>query len=113
VKLDKETEKTGTSMSDKAAKITKNEVEYVARLARLDLTDRETERMTDNINDILVYMEKLEELDVEGVEPMAHVLDLKNVLREDRPRSGIDRGDILDNAPDQYEGYFRVPPVIE
>ncbi len=94
-------------------KIDYGEVEHIARLARLGLTPEDREKFAGQLNEILVYMEKLEELDVEGVEPMAHVLDLKNVLRDDCPRPGIDRGEILDNAPEQYEGYFRVPPVIE
>ena len=94
-------------------KIDYEEVEHIARLSRLGLTEKDREKFAGQLNEILVYMEKLEELDVEGVEPMAHVLDLKNVLREDRPCPGIDRGEILENAPEQHEGYFRVPPVIE
>ena len=113
MKLDKETEKTGASMSDKAAKITKNEVEYVARLARLDLTDRETERMTDNINDILVYMEKLGEVDTTDVPPMTHAIPKQNVMREDMVVPFADRDEILANAPESKDTLFKVPKVIE
>jgi len=100
-------------MSDKDAKITKNEVEYVARLARLDLTDRETERMTDNINDILTYMEKLGEVDTTDVPPMTHAIPKQNVMRPDTVVPFKDTDEILANAPESKDTLFKVPKVIE
>ncbi|MBN1881736.1 MAG: Asp-tRNA(Asn)/Glu-tRNA(Gln) amidotransferase subunit GatC [Deltaproteobacteria bacterium] len=100
-------------MSDKAAKITKNEVLYVSRLARLDLTDTETERMTDNINDILSYMEKLGEVDTTNVPPMTHAIPKENVMRPDAVVPFTDTSEILANAPESKNTLFKVPKVIE
>ncbi len=94
-------------------KIDPAEIEAVARLARLGLTAGEKEKFGRQLNDVLLYMEKLDELPLEGVEPLAHVLPLKNVLREDEPRPGLEQDRALANAPDREDGFFKVPPVIE
>ncbi|HKZ71694.1 MAG TPA: Asp-tRNA(Asn)/Glu-tRNA(Gln) amidotransferase subunit GatC [Nitrospirota bacterium] len=94
-------------------KITKKEVEHVAKLARLALKDEEAEQLTRQLSDILTYVEKLNELDTKDVEPTSHILPVRNVLRDDEVRGSIDRGKALVNAPDRTEEFFRVPKVIE
>ena len=85
------------------------DIEHVARLARLALTDEEVERLGAQLNAILEAVGKVSELDLEGVEPTSHVVDLTNVLREDVPRPGLPREKALEQAPDAAEGGFRVP----
>jgi len=94
-------------------KIEPTEIQAVARLARLGLSAEEKEKFGRQLNDVLLYMEKLDELPLENVEPLSHVLPLKNVMREDVPRDGLDREQALSNAPEQQAGLFKVPPVIE
>ncbi|MBA4495531.1 Asp-tRNA(Asn)/Glu-tRNA(Gln) amidotransferase subunit GatC [Paenactinomyces guangxiensis] len=93
--------------------ISKEQVRKVAGLARLKLTDQEADQFTGQLNDILGFAEKLNELDTENVEPTSHVLPMANVLREDEVGPSIPREKALANAPDQKEGMFRVPPVFE
>ncbi|MFC4388963.1 Asp-tRNA(Asn)/Glu-tRNA(Gln) amidotransferase subunit GatC [Gracilibacillus marinus] len=95
------------------SEITKEQVKHVANLARLAITDEEVERMTKQLADIINYAELLNELDTDGVEPTTHVLDLKNVMRKDEPREWITKEDALKNAPDQQDGQFRVPSILE
>ncbi len=94
-------------------KIDPAEIEAVARLARLGLSEEEKEKFGRQLNDVLLYMEKLDELPLEGVEPLSHVLPLKNVLRDDTPRPGLGQEGALANAPARQDGFFKVPPVIE
>jgi|AntAceMinimDraft_8_1070364.scaffolds.fasta_scaffold85884_1 aspartyl-tRNA(Asn)/glutamyl-tRNA(Gln) amidotransferase subunit C len=94
-------------------KITILDVEKVASLARLGLSSDEKERLGDQLNDILVYIDKLDELDTSDVKPLAHILPLKNVLREDRVREGLTQSEALKNAPEEKDGLFKVPLVIE
>ncbi len=94
-------------------KIDPAEIESVARLARLGLSEAEKEEFGRQLNEVLLYMEKLEELPTEGVEPLAHILPLENVLREDTPRPGLDQDQALAAAPEKKDGFFKVPPVIE
>jgi aspartyl-tRNA(Asn)/glutamyl-tRNA(Gln) amidotransferase subunit C len=89
--------------------IDREQVLHVARLARLRLTDDEVERMAGELSKILDYVETMNELDLEGVEPTSHVVDLTNVLREDVPRPSLDRETGLEQAPDATESGFRVP----
>lgn len=93
--------------------ITAKDVEHVANLARLELSLPEKERFADQLNAILKYAEKLNELNTEGVEPTSHVLPLANVMREDehRPSWPIER--VMANAPEEEEGQFKVPAVLE
>jgi aspartyl-tRNA(Asn)/glutamyl-tRNA(Gln) amidotransferase subunit C len=94
-------------------KIEPAEIEAVARLARLGLSAEEKEKFGRQLNDVLLYMEKLDELPLEGVEPLSHVLPLKNVFRDDTPRPGLDQEQALANAPEKRDGFFKVPPVLE
>lgn len=82
---------------------------YVARLARLRLTDEEQERMTRELSGVLEYVEHMDELDLESVEPTARVVDLVNELRADEVKPGLTKEQALSNAPDVAEGGFAVP----
>lgn len=94
-------------------KITRETVENVAELARLSLSDESIERLTHELGDIISYVDKLSELDTENVRPTQHVLNIKNVFREDVAEKSYDRAKILENAPDADESCFRVPKVVE
>ncbi len=91
--------------------IDRDEVLHVARLARLALTDDEVERFRRQLSAILDAVGKVSELDLEGVPPTSHPLDLANVLAEDEPAPSLPREQALANAPDPEEGFFGVPPV--
>lgn len=93
--------------------ISKDQVRHVAHLARLAVSEEEVDMMTKQLGDIIHYAELLNELDTTGVEPTTHVLDLKNVMRKDEPRKWITREDALKNAPDQKDGQFKVPTILE
>lgn len=93
--------------------LSKEEIEHIAMLARLSLTEEEKELFGAQLSSILDYMEKLNELDTENIEPTSHVLSLSNVMREDAPRDSIPREDALSNAPDRADTFFRVPKIIE
>lgn len=93
--------------------ITQKQVEHVAALARLKLTDEEKKQFTEQLNKILQFAEKLNELDTENVPPTSHVLPIQNVMREDKVRPSLDREKALLNAPDQRDGMFKVPAVFE
>jgi aspartyl-tRNA(Asn)/glutamyl-tRNA(Gln) amidotransferase subunit C len=92
--------------------VTINDVEHVARLARLSFSDDEKAVLVRQLNDILGYMEQLNELDTEGVEPLSHVIPVQNVFREDRRQTCLDREEVLRNAPARTEEFFKVPKVI-
>jgi aspartyl-tRNA(Asn)/glutamyl-tRNA(Gln) amidotransferase subunit C len=94
-------------------KISKQEVEHVAKLARLALTDHERERLTDQLSNILTYVEKLNELETKGIEPTSHVLDISNVMRDDVPRDSLTQERALANAPEMAAGHYKVPKIIE
>jgi aspartyl-tRNA(Asn)/glutamyl-tRNA(Gln) amidotransferase subunit C len=89
--------------------IDRDQVLHVARLARLRLSDDEVERMTGELSHILEHVEKMDELELEGIEPTSHVVELQNVLREDVPRPCLPRERALEQAPDVADGGFRVP----
>ena len=89
--------------------IDRDQVLHVARLARLRLNDEEVERMAGELSGILDHVERISELDLDGVEPTSHVIALKNVLRPDQPRPSWDRDEVLERAPDPAGGAFRVP----
>jgi aspartyl-tRNA(Asn)/glutamyl-tRNA(Gln) amidotransferase subunit C len=91
--------------------ISRDEVLHVARLARLALTDEEVERLGAQLNAILEAVGKVGELDLEGVEPTAHPLDLVNISAEDEPRPSLPVEEALTNAPDREGGFFKVPPA--
>jgi aspartyl-tRNA(Asn)/glutamyl-tRNA(Gln) amidotransferase subunit C len=89
--------------------IDREQVLHVARLARLELTEDEIDRMSNELPAILEHVERMNELDLEDVEPTSHVVSLSNVLRPDEPRPSAERDRILDDAPDPVDGAFRVP----
>ena len=92
--------------------ITRQQVEHVAWLARLELSEEEKELYTSQLNSILEYMRKLDRLETSGVEPMAHVLPVHNVFRPDEVQPSIDQEDALENAPDRQGEFFRVPRIV-
>lgn len=94
-------------------KISLQEVEHVARLARLELSDADKERMRRELDGILSYIGKLRALDTEGVEPTSHAVPLTNVLRQDETRPSFPQSDMLANAPERSGDFFRVPKIIE
>jgi aspartyl-tRNA(Asn)/glutamyl-tRNA(Gln) amidotransferase subunit C len=89
--------------------IDREQVLHVARLARLELSEQEVEVMSRELSGILDHVDKIGELDLEGVEPTSHVVELENVLRPDEPRPSWPRERVLEEAPDTDEGAFRVP----
>jgi len=91
--------------------ISRDEVLHVARLARLALTDEEVERLGAQLNAILEAVGKVGELDLEGVEPTAHPLDLVNIWAEDEPHPSLPVEEALANAPDREAGFFKVSPA--
>lgn len=93
--------------------VTINDVEHIAKLARLEFTDVEKVKLVEQLNEILSYMEKLNEVDTSNVEPLSHVIELRNVFREDTVRPSSPREDILKNAPDRTEEFFKVPKVLD
>jgi aspartyl-tRNA(Asn)/glutamyl-tRNA(Gln) amidotransferase subunit C len=93
--------------------ISRSEVEYVAKLARLNLTEEEAVKYTEQLNSILEFAGKLNELDTTNVPPTSHVLDVSNVMRDDEVRPSASREDALRNAPDEEDGQFKVPAVME
>lgn len=92
--------------------VTIKDVEYVASLARLSFSEKEKEKLTHELNEILKYVEKLNELDTEKVEPLSHVIELSNVFREDKVQSSTAPEDALKNAPSKNDKFFKVPKVI-
>ncbi len=94
-------------------KISKQEVEHVAKLARLELSEEEKEKLTDQLSNILTYVEKLNELDTTGIEPTSHVLDIRNVMRDDVAAPSLPQERALANAPDKAAGHYKVPKIIE
>jgi aspartyl-tRNA(Asn)/glutamyl-tRNA(Gln) amidotransferase subunit C len=92
--------------------VTLQDVEHVAGLARLSFTAEEKGRLTEELNQILGYMEQLNRLDTSAVEPLAHVIDPGTVPRADGVRPGLPREDALRNAPSRTEAFFKVPKVI-
>ena len=93
--------------------LSREEVEHVASLARIALSDDERERLSGQLSAILDYIAQLNELDTSNVEPMAHAAVVGNVLRPDVPRPGVPTAEILSNAPDRTETCYKVPRVIE
>jgi aspartyl-tRNA(Asn)/glutamyl-tRNA(Gln) amidotransferase subunit C len=93
--------------------ISRQDVEHVARLARLALSNAELERMREQLNGILGYIDTLRALDTAGVEPTSHAVPLVNVMREDDNRPSLPQAQALGNAPDRSGEFFRVPRIIE
>lgn len=95
------------------AKITLEDVEYVASLAQLTLDDKAKQRLLKEMGELLAYVDKLNELDTDGIEPMMHVLDISNVYREDIVTGSLDRDTALRNAPKTDGAYFLVPRILD
>jgi len=89
------------------------DLEKIASLARLKLNDNEKEKFLGQINQILQYVEKLNELDTTNVEPLSHSLDLVNVTRKDVPGQSLPTKKALENAPSKSDEFFRVPKVVK
>lgn len=92
--------------------ITKKDVEYVAWLARLELSAEEKERFTRQLGQVLEHAEKIKSLSTDEVEPTSHVIPLRNVMREDIVMPGLSQEEALSNAPNREGGYFAVPRII-
>jgi aspartyl-tRNA(Asn)/glutamyl-tRNA(Gln) amidotransferase subunit C len=91
--------------------ISRDEVLHVARLARLELTDDEVAKFQEQLSQILGAVSKVSELDLEGVPPTAHPLDVQNAWEEDEPRDCLEPDEVFANAPDRDDGYFKTPPA--
>ncbi|PID60699.1 MAG: Asp-tRNA(Asn)/Glu-tRNA(Gln) amidotransferase GatCAB subunit C [Ignavibacteriae bacterium] len=92
--------------------VTKDEVKKIAELARLEFKEDEIKNFTDEMNKILTYVEKLNELDTSNVEPLSHPIENTNVFREDKIHQSTPTEDALKNAPDSTSEHFKVPKVI-
>jgi aspartyl-tRNA(Asn)/glutamyl-tRNA(Gln) amidotransferase subunit C len=93
-------------------RISRADVEHVARLARLAITDEEAELFTEQLGAVLEHAEDVEALDTSGVPPTAHPLPLANVLRDDEVVASVDRDEVLSQAPATQDGRFRVPRIL-
>ncbi len=93
--------------------VSRKEVEYIAELARLKFSEDELESLTSDMNKILDYMDKLNELDTENVELLSHPLDIENVFREDKVSKSISTEEALKNSSSKSDKYFTVPKVIK
>ena len=94
-------------------KITRQDVENVAVLSRLEFGEGDIAKFTGQLNAILDYIDMLSKVDTEGVEPTAHVLPLKNVVRADEVKPSLARELAMANAPETEDGYFKVPKILE
>jgi aspartyl-tRNA(Asn)/glutamyl-tRNA(Gln) amidotransferase subunit C len=93
--------------------ISKEQVKHVADLARLEMDDKEVEKFTKQMGEIIHFAEILNELDTTGVKPTTHVLKIQNVMREDKIEKGLPRELVLKNAPEHQDGQIRVPTIVE
>ena len=91
--------------------ITVKDVEHVAKLARLELSEEEKEKFAGQLGDVLKYVEQMNEVDTSSVEPMAHAIDFVNVMREDSVKYEQTKEELLMNAPDEEDGFFKVPKI--
>lgn len=93
--------------------IDKSTVEYVAHLARIELTQGELETLSKQLHDIVAFIDAFKALDLKDIAPTSHILDIENVLRDDVPVPSLDRALVLKNAPRKSDAFFVVPKVIE
>lgn len=93
--------------------VSTDDVKYVAELARLEFNEKEIQKFTYDLNDILRFVEKLDELDTKDIDISVNPVHIENAFREDVVQKSLDRDDVLKNAPDQQNGYFKVPRIIE
>ena len=99
-------------MTGMSGRISRADAAHVARLARLELTDEELERFTEQLGAVLEHARDVEAVDTAGVPPTAHPLPLRNVLRDDVVQPGLDRAEVLAQAPEVEADRFRVPPIL-
>ena len=92
--------------------VTLKDLDKIAHLARLSLKDGEKEKFLEQVNQILQYIEKLNEVDTTGIEPMSHSMDIINVMRDDVNKESLDQKAALENAPKKNDEFFRVPKVV-
>ena len=93
--------------------LTLAEIEHIARLARLELSEEEKSLYQEQLSEILVYAVRLSALDTSGVPPTSSVLPARSVLRQDEPAPGLDRQVLIGDSPEVEDGQFRIPPVFE
>lgn len=91
--------------------ITIKDVEHVAKLARLEITEEEKEKFSKQLGDVLMYVEQMNEVDTSDVKPLSHVVDFNNVMREDEIRYDCTKEELLKNAPEEENGFFKVPKI--
>lgn len=94
-------------------KIDKAQVKHIAKLARLDLTEAEEEKFSEQLSSIVDYIEKLNELETDSVQPLAHCLPVHNVFREDIAKESLSVEGALSNAPERKDEYFKVPKILD
>jgi aspartyl-tRNA(Asn)/glutamyl-tRNA(Gln) amidotransferase subunit C len=92
--------------------LSEKDVQYVAKLARLEVTAEEVAKYTQQLGNILQYVEQLNKLDTSNVEPLTHPLDMKNVFREDLVIPSLTQQEVLSNAPEPQSGHFKVPKIM-
>ena len=95
------------------AELSRQEVEHVARLARMALPDEELQRVGSELNRILGHFNRLQELDTDDVEPTSHAIPMTNVLREDEVGESLPTDDVIANAPERSDEFFKVPRIVE
>ena len=94
-------------------KLNRKDVEHVALLSRLELSEKDLDTYTGQLDAILEYIDVLNQVDTTGVEPMAHVLDVRNVMRPDIVQPSLSQEEALQNAPEPENGFFKVPKIVE
>lgn len=93
--------------------ISKEQVEFIAELSKLEFNDNKLDKLTKDLGSIVEFAEQLNEIDVEGIEPTAHILDVKNVYRKDKVKKSFERDIILENAPKKEVGCIVVPKTVD
>lgn len=93
--------------------LSREQVEHVALLARVGITDEDVDRFSHQLSDVLDYFERLREVDTENVPPTSHTLPLHNIMREDEPQPPLGADEVLANAPQQEDGRIRVRAILE
>ncbi len=94
------------------ARLSREDAAYVARLARIELSEEELDRYAEQLADVLEHAAAVSALDTAGVEPTAHPLPLRNVMRSDEVLASLERAEVLEEAPAAEDGRFRVPPIL-
>lgn len=95
------------------AEISSEQVKHVADLARLEVTDEEAEKLSKDLSELMQQIDLLQKVDTENVEPTINVASLNNVMRNDEPKELVTQEEVLKNAPDAKDGFFRVPSILE